>query len=85
MSPKDPTPDFEQSLAELERLVAGMERGDLSLEQSLSAFERGIALTRLCQTALKDAEQKVQILTNATGTPQAEPFEANAEQIANAD
>lgn len=85
MSKKAPTPDFEQSLAELERLVTSMEKGDLSLEQSLAAFERGIQLTRLCQTALKDAEQKVQILTTTGGTSQIETFEASADQNDNAD
>ncbi len=55
--------DFETSLAELNTLVDQMERGDLTLEQSLQKFERGVALTRECQTALKNAEQTVKILT----------------------
>lgn len=55
-------PDFEQALKELEGLVERMERGDLSLEDSLKCFERGVELTRICQQALKEAEQKVQIL-----------------------
>ena len=79
MSKKAATPDFEQSLAELERLVTSMEKGDLSLEQSLTSFERGIQLTRLCQSALKDAEQKVMILTGQGGTAEMAPFEANAD------
>ena len=54
--------DFETSLQELEALVERMERGELSLEQSLQDFERGIKLTRACQQALQSAEQKVQIL-----------------------
>ena len=54
--------DFEKSLDELEGLVERMEQGDSSLEDSLKDFERGIALTRHCQTALSEAEQKVQIL-----------------------
>lgn len=54
--------NFEQSLKELEQLVEKMEQGDLSLEESLAHFERGIALTRACQQALQQAEQKVQIL-----------------------
>ena len=45
--------DFEKALAELEALVARMEKGDLPLEQALESFERGIELTRLCQSALK--------------------------------
>jgi exodeoxyribonuclease VII small subunit len=54
---------FESALEELENLVAQMEGGDLSLDDSLKAFERGIALTRHCQNALKTAELKVQALT----------------------
>jgi len=56
------TPDFEASLDQLETLVHAMEDGDLSLEQSLEAFEKGIRLTRECQQALEKAEQKVQFL-----------------------
>jgi exodeoxyribonuclease VII small subunit len=55
-------PNFEQSLQELEALVEKMEQGDLSLEASLSHFERGVQLSRTCQQALKEAEQKVEIL-----------------------
>lgn len=55
--------DFETSLDELELLVEQMESGDLSLEDSLQAFERGVALTRSCQRALKNAELRVQTLT----------------------
>jgi len=54
---------FESALEELESLVAQMESGELSLDESLKAFERGIALTRHCSTALKEAELKVQTLT----------------------
>jgi len=54
--------NFESALQELEKLVEEMEQGDISLEQSLQKFERGIALSRACQKALQDAEQKVQIL-----------------------
>ncbi|MGD8998932.1 MAG: exodeoxyribonuclease VII small subunit [Granulosicoccaceae bacterium] len=55
--------DFEAALAELEGLVERMEQGEIPLEESLKDFERGIALTRQCQQALKQAEQKVQTLT----------------------
>ncbi|MCU7937965.1 MAG: exodeoxyribonuclease VII small subunit [gamma proteobacterium symbiont of Bathyaustriella thionipta] len=54
--------DFEASLNELEKLVDALEEGDLSLEQSLQDFERGINLTRSCQNALTEAQQKVKIL-----------------------
>lgn len=59
--------DFESALEELEELVTSMEEGELSLEESLQAFEKGIKLTRECQTALQKAEQKVQILINENG------------------
>ena len=55
--------DFEAALAELEQLVARMEAGDMTLEASLAAFERGVTLTRQCQAALRSAELKVQKLT----------------------
>ena len=64
---KDKAFDFEKALEELEELVTAMEEGDLSLEDSLKAFEKGIKLTRDCQSALKAAEQKVQILINESG------------------
>ena len=59
--------DFEKSLENLEELVSAMEEGELSLEESLQAFEKGIKLTRECQCALKNAEQKVQVLINENG------------------
>jgi len=55
--------DFESALVELESLVAQMETGEMSLEASLQAFERGVKLTRHCQSALKNAELKVKVLT----------------------
>ena len=54
--------NFEQALGELEALVGAMESGEMTLEESLQAFELGIRLTRDCQQALSQAEQKVQIL-----------------------
>tara|TARA_B100000795_G_C22575295_1_gene351640 strand:+ start:138 stop:383 length:246 start_codon:yes stop_codon:yes gene_type:complete len=67
--------NFEASLAELESLVQQMEQGDLTLEDSLAAFERGIALTRGCQTALAQAEQKVNVLMqDAQGRVVEQPF-----------
>ena len=65
--------DFEQSLTQLETIVERMEQGDLSLEESLAAFQQGIELTRACQKALTEAEQKVAILLQQNGEPQ--PFE----------
>ena len=55
--------NFEQALEELEILVSQMESGELSLDESLKAFERGVTLTRQCQSALQQAELKVQALT----------------------
>lgn len=78
MPRKKKTPDFEQSLADLESLVTQMENGDLTLEASLNAFEEGIKLTRECQTMLDQAEQKVHILTFQNGELKTEPF--NTEQ-----
>jgi exodeoxyribonuclease VII small subunit len=65
---------FEASLAELEQLVERMEQGNLPLEESLKLFERGVQLTRICQKALKDAEQKVQILLEDNGELTLKPF-----------
>lgn len=67
--------DFEGALRELEELVERMEQGELSLEQSLKDFERGIALTRTCQQALQEAEQKVQILMRKETNAELSPFE----------
>ena len=59
---KSPIANFEKSITELETLVEAMESGDMNLETSLKSFEQGINLTRTCQQALDEAEQKVQIL-----------------------
>lgn len=61
------SPDLEKSLAELEKIVERLEAGDLTLDDSLKQFERGVALTRQCQTALRNAEQKVEILLRKSG------------------
>jgi exodeoxyribonuclease VII small subunit len=71
---KSKTPDFEQSLAELEALVAKLEQGDVPLEEALQTFERGVALTRQCQTALRTAQQKVEILLAREGGETIESF-----------
>jgi exodeoxyribonuclease VII small subunit len=77
--PKDaPKLDFETAMRDLEELVERLEQGDLPLEESLAAFERGIMLTRSCQTALKEAEQKVEILLKKAGEPAIEDFDADA-------
>lgn len=75
MAKKKDTIDFEKSLKTLEKIVDDMETGDLSLEQSLAAFEKGIKLTKDCQTALTQAEQRVQILVEQHGEESLEPFD----------
>lgn len=72
--------DFEAALQNLEELVEAMEEGELSLEESLQAFEKGIKLTRECQTALEQAEQKVRLLVKEEGEePASEDFEPDLE------
>lgn len=69
--------DFETAMRDLEELVDRLEQGDLPLEESLAAFERGVLLTRACQTALKEAEQKVEILLKKGGESSLEEFTAD--------
>ena len=71
---KEKLPDFEQSLTELEALVTRLEQGDVPLEEALKTFERGVALTRQCQTALRTAQQKVEVLLTRNGDESIEPF-----------
>jgi exodeoxyribonuclease VII small subunit len=66
--------NFESSLEEIESIVDTLEQDNTSLEQSLSAFESGIKLTRLAQKALNNAEQKVQTLLEESGEPIAHEF-----------
>ncbi len=79
MARKKSEPNFEKSLEELEKLVETMENGDISLEDSLKHFERGIELTRLCQKSLKEAEQKVEILVGKDQPNHLKPFTDLAE------
>jgi exodeoxyribonuclease VII small subunit len=76
-APAEPAPvvDFEHSLDELEQLVTRMEGGELSLEESLGSFERGISLYRHCQQALDQAELRVRLLLDPETPDDAEPFE----------
>jgi exodeoxyribonuclease VII small subunit len=67
--------DFEHSLDELEQLVARMEGGELSLDESLQSFERGIGLYRHCQQALEQAELRVRLLLDPEAPESAQPFE----------
>jgi exodeoxyribonuclease VII small subunit len=71
-----PNQDFERMLKELEALVSRLEQGDLSLDESLRQFERGVELSRRCETALRDAEQRVEILLEQKADAQPVPFES---------
>ena len=71
---------FEASMQALETIVDQLERGDLTLEASLAAFEQGIRLSRGCQQALDQAEQRIRILTEPSDDGEPEPFNAAADQ-----
>jgi exodeoxyribonuclease VII small subunit len=73
-TPTAPALDFESALAELERIVAKMESGEQTLEEALTAFQRGVELTRACQQGLKDAEQRVEKLVREGGELKVEPL-----------
>jgi exodeoxyribonuclease VII small subunit len=73
---------FEKSLAELEALVEKLEQGDVPLEDALKNFERGVQLTRECQTALKAAQQKVEILLKKNGDAELAPFDTGLDEDA---
>ena len=71
--------NLEKSLADLEELVEELESGDLPLEKAMKKFEEGIKLTRGCQAALKEAEQKVEILLKSAGGEELEDFVVDEE------
>jgi len=71
------TINLEKTLADLENLVEELESGDLPLEKAMQKFEQGIKLTRNCQAALKEAEQKVEILLKSAGGEELEEFDAD--------
>jgi len=74
---KQTMPDFEAALAELEKLVERMESGEQNLEEALRSFQRGIELTRTCQQALKQAEQRVEKLVQKNDRLVTEPLEVS--------
>jgi len=76
------TPAFEASLDELEQLVAKMEEGELSLDDSLASFERGIKLYRECRKSLDDAELRVRLLLDPEAPDEARPFDKPADERA---
>lgn len=71
-----PVADFENSLDALEKLVDKMEHGDMSLEDSLAAYESGVGLYRRCQAALEQAELRVRLLGDPEDPAAAQPFPA---------
>jgi exodeoxyribonuclease VII, small subunit len=82
MAAKKKALDFEQALVELERVVVAMEAGNMPLEESLKAFEQGVRLTRECQQALLEAEQKVELLLNTNKGTDTRPFSDSEEDPA---
>jgi len=79
-----PVADFEASLDQLEQLVDKMEHGEMSLEESLAAYERGVGLYRRCQAALEQAELRVRLLSDPDNPASAEPFPAAGDSPADA-
>ena len=79
MTDEKSNPSFEDALSELETLVDTLEKGELSLEDSLKTFERGVELTRTCQEALKDAEQKVRTISSPDEDSELEPYSRDDE------
>jgi len=75
MTPRKKEPGFNELLAALEEVVEQLENSDVSLEVSLQAFEKGVALTKAAQKLLAEAEQKVQLLTDSADGPVAEEFD----------
>ena len=73
---ESPVAHFEQSLGELEQLVAKMEAGEMGLDESLASFERGIALYRSCQAALEQSEARVRVLLDPDRPETARPIES---------
>ncbi len=73
------TINLEKALSDLEELVEELESGELPLEKAMKKFEDGVKLTRSCQAALKDAEQKVEILLENAGAEELEDFETDVE------
>jgi exodeoxyribonuclease VII small subunit len=77
------TPRFEDALKQLEDIVARLEKGELSLEDSLRLYEQGIGLARLCHAKLEEAEGKIEVLikdargevaADASGRPKTKPL-----------
>ena len=72
-----PVADFETSMQALEDLVGKMEAGEMTLEESLAAYERGVGLYRRCQSALEQAELRVRLLSDPANAGDTKPFDTN--------
>ena len=76
MSDIDQNLSFEQALGELEKIVTSLESGKAPLEESITSYERGIALKKYCEKKLSEAQEKIEKITiDADGKPKAEPFD----------
>ena len=80
MSRKTSVRHFEDNLSELETIVTQLESNQLSLEDALKAFEKGVKLSQDCQSVLTQAEQKVQILLETNDGERLENFDPETEQ-----
>lgn len=76
MPKKNTLPDFEAAMVELEKLTEEMESGELSLEQAMKSFQRGVELTRVCQKGLQEAEQRVDKLIKENEAYLIKPMES---------
>jgi exodeoxyribonuclease VII small subunit len=79
-SPQDNPQTFEQALAELDRIVHDLEDGQIGLEESLARYEQGVGLLKRCYTQLREAEQRILLLTGVDeeGQPLLQPFQHSA-------
>lgn len=76
MAEKNEKLDFEKTMENLEKIVEGLEGGDLTLDQALKKYEEGVSLVRACQSKLTEAEKKIEVLTKALdGSFKKEPFD----------
>ena len=78
-SDTSPVADFETSMQSLEELVGKMEAGEMTLEESLAAYERGVGLYRRCQSALEQAELRVRMLSDPAKPDESRPFDAGSD------
>jgi len=79
----DQAPNFEVALERVEQIVRDLEDGDLGLDQSLQRYEEGVKFLKFCHQRLKDAEQKIELLTglDAEGNPVTVPFDDPASSL----